>query len=81
MVCLTVRLAPRPGNMRGHLIAVAGLGVIAVLAGTLTPRVEEMIALCWPLLALVVGWLLLLLLASLVARAVVTTARHVIKWE
>lgn len=81
MVCLTVRLAPFPGNVRGHLVALLAMGAIASLAGTMTPRLEEIISASWPLLSLTVGWMVLLLMASLLAKAVVTSARSVIKWD
>jgi hypothetical protein len=81
MICLTVRLAPLPGNLKGHILAIILLTIAAVLAGTLTPRLEEAIAGLWPLLCLTVGWLLLLLMASLMAKAAVSSARAVIKWE
>ena len=81
MICLTVRLAPFPGNLKGHVLAVVLLCIAAVLAGTLTPRLEELISASWPLLCLTVGWLLLLLLASLIAKAFISSARTVIKWD
>ena len=81
MICLTIRLAPFPGNVRGHLIAVAALGAGAALAGTVTPRLEQLLTAGWPLLSFTVGWLLLLMIVSLLAKAVVTSARSVIKWD
>jgi hypothetical protein len=73
MTCLTVRMAPLPGNIRGHIGAIASLGVIAWLAGTVTPGIPEIILQGWPIMTLAVGWLLLLLLLSLVVRGVVST--------
>lgn len=81
MISLTVRLAPMPGNLKGQLMAVAVLGGVAILGGTLTPVIEQRVVALWPLLCLVVGWLSLLLLASLFAKAVITSARSVIKWD
>jgi hypothetical protein len=81
MICLTVRLAPWPGNLKGHMLAVILISMVAVLAGTLTPRLELAIHAAWPQLCLTVGWLLLLLLISLVAKAVVASARTIIRWE
>jgi len=81
MISLTVRLAPFPGNVRGHLIAVAALAVAAALAGTLTPRLEQSLSAGWPLLSFTVGLLLLLMIISLLAKAFVTSARSVIKWD
>lgn len=81
MISLTVRLAPMPGNLKGQLMAVAVLGGVAILAGTLTPVIEQRVVALWPLLCLVVGWLSLLLLGSLIAKALITSARSVIKWD
>jgi hypothetical protein len=81
MICLTVRLAPFPGNVRGHLIAIGVLGIVAALAGTVSPRFEEMLAAGWPLLSFTVGWLLLLMILSLLAKALITSARSLIKWD
>ena len=81
MICLTVRLAPFPGNVRGHLIAIGVLGIVAALAGTVSPRYEEMLAAGWPLLSFTVGWLLLLMILSLLAKALITSARSLIKWD
>ncbi|MEK6643132.1 MAG: hypothetical protein AABZ08_04430 [Planctomycetota bacterium] len=81
MICLTVRLAPGPGNLKGHLLAVAAMGGAAILGGTLTPLIEEKVVALWPLLCLVVAWLMLLLFGSLIAKAVITSARSIIKWD
>ncbi len=75
MICLTVRMAPLRGNFRGHLGAIATLGVIAWLVGTLSPQMPGIIERAWPLLSLTVGWLLLLLLITLVVRGVLTSIR------
>jgi hypothetical protein len=81
MICLSIRLAPFPGNVRGHLIAIGALGIVAALAGTVSPRLEEMLAAGWPLLSFTVGWLLLLMFLSLLAKAVIMSARSLIKWD
>lgn len=79
MACLTVRLAPLPGNLRGHLGAVAVAGTTAALAGTVAPPLPGLIQSAWPLLALAVGWLLILLLGSLLLRGMVSSARLILK--
>ena len=81
MASLTLRMAPFPGNARGHILAVLTLGTLAVIGSSLSPRIEEAVAAAWPLLCLTVGWLLLLLLCSLVAKAAIVSARAVIKWD
>jgi hypothetical protein len=73
MICLAVRMAPLPGNIRGHIGAIAFLGVAAWLAGTVTPGIPEIILKAWPILSLTVGALLLLLMISLIARGVLST--------
>jgi len=70
MICLTVRMAPLPGNARGHIGAVVVLGAVAWLTGTVTPGIPEIILGAWPILSLAVGSLLLLLMISLIARGV-----------
>jgi hypothetical protein len=81
LVCLTVRMAPLPGNVRGHLGAIATAGVAGFLIGTIHPTMPESIVRAWPVLALTVGWLTLLLLASLAARGVVASAKVIFKPE
>lgn len=81
MICLTVRMAPFPGNVRGHLGAIVTLGVLGWLAGTVFGGVPEMITQAWPLLTLTVGWLLLLMMLTLVARAAVSAVQMVLRWE
>jgi hypothetical protein len=73
LTCLTVRTAPLPGNVRGHIGAIGSVGVIAWLASTVTPGIPEVILQAWPILTLAIGWLLLLLILSLIVRAVIST--------
>lgn len=77
MVCFTVRMAPIPGNVRGHIGAIAALGCMAALAATLSPRPLKIIQDAWPILSLTMGWLLLLMLLSLVARGVVESIQMI----
>lgn len=73
MICLTVRLAPIYGNFRGQMAAIAGLAGVTALIGTLTTQPAHWIEKGWPILVLVLGWLILLLTISLVARGIVST--------
>ncbi len=75
---LTIRLAPTPGNVRGHVAAVVLLGVAAALAGTIYESLPSVILGAWPLLAFAVGLLLLLLIVSLLVRGVVSSARLIL---
>ncbi|MFH1416905.1 MAG: hypothetical protein ABII12_01270 [Planctomycetota bacterium] len=79
MICLTVRMAPLPGNVRGHIGAIVGLGIAGWLAGSLSPKLPEMITQTWPLLTLIIGWLLLLLMISLVVRGAIGSIRMIIQ--
>ena len=68
LICLAVRIAPLPGNIRGSLgaIVVVGvaLGAIASLFDVGDPRSQA----TWAVLSLTVGSLTLLLLVSLLIR-------------
>ncbi|MFQ5501711.1 MAG: hypothetical protein ACE5EQ_05345 [Phycisphaerae bacterium] len=77
MICLTVRMAPFPRNVRGHVGAIVAIGVILALVGTISPKPTAIIEQAWPLVSLTLGCLLLLLMISLIARGVVTTIRMV----
>lgn len=66
--CLSVRIAPFPGNLRGALGAILVLGIgaatITSLFGVADPRVQN----AWAVLNLTVATLLFLLLTSLLVR-------------
>jgi hypothetical protein len=71
VVCLTVRMAPFPGNLRGSLGAILVLGLLTALTANFAPAVEAKIHEGWPTLSLAVGALVLLLLISLLIRGTV----------
>ena len=77
LTCLTVRIAPFPGNLRGSLGAIVVLGIgaatIASLFEVADPRVQE----AWSVLTLTVAALFLLLLATLLIRGAVGLFRIV----
>jgi len=79
MACFTVRLAPLPGNIRGHMGAIAVAGVVAWLVGTVTTGLAEAILRLWPILSLTVGWLLLLMMFSLLVRGIVSSVQIMTK--
>lgn len=81
MVCFTVRMAPSPGNLRGHVSAIILIGIAAGLAGTVLEDLPKLIQGAWPILALALGWLLLLLIGTLIVRAVISSARVILKAE
>ncbi len=75
LICLTVRAAPFPGNVKGHFAAILTAGGLVWLASTLSPAPGAMIEQSWPVLAVTIGWLLLLLIVSLVARGAFEIAK------
>ncbi len=81
LLCLTVRMAPLPGNIRGHVGAVITVGIVACLAGTVVENLADIIHQAWPILSLTVGWLLLLLMFTLVVRGALSSARMILSLE
>jgi len=81
MICLTVRMAPWPGNVRGHVGAIATLGVMGVIVGSVRPDLPDIIVTFWPILGLTLGWLLLLMMATLFVRGGLTTVRMILQLE
>ena len=75
VVCLTVRMAPFPGNLRGSIGAIVLLGVVAAVLGTALPAAVDMVHGWWPVLSLAVATLLALLLLSLAVRGLVELVR------
>ncbi len=71
LVCLTIRMAPFPGMLRGALAAILVLGVAGGLASRLFAIGSPGVAEAWQVLNLVVAMLLVLLLLSLVVRGVI----------
>ena len=68
LVCLTVRMAPFPGNLRGSLGAIIVLGFLAFAVSRLAASTAESIENGWAVLSLSVGTLLVLLMFSLLVR-------------
>jgi hypothetical protein len=81
LMCLCVRLAPFRGNLRGHLGALLAIGITTTLLGTVTPGLPQLILAGWPMLSLTVGWLVLLLLFSLVVRGTTMTFQRCIRGQ
>lgn len=75
MICLTIRMAPFPGYLRGSLGAIVVLGVGAALITSLLDVADPRVVQGWALLNAVVATLLLLLLASLMVRGTVGLVR------
>ena len=71
LICMSVRMAPLPGNLRGHLGAVLLTGVLAAVLGSVFPSVPQSLAGSWPVVTLTVATLMLLLMASLLIRGLI----------
>ncbi len=71
VICLTVRMAPMPGNVRGSLGAILLMGLLAAAIGTFIPGATTWIRDTWPLLSFSVAVLILLLMISLLVRGAV----------
>jgi len=74
-VCLTVRMAPLPGNLRGAIGAILVLGLLAALLGTVLQVTSAAIEHSWTVLTFSVATLLVLLLLSLLVRGAVGLIR------
>lgn len=68
IICLTVRMAPFPGAMRGALGAIVLVGVLAAVMGTLTQAAVDTIQGGWPIVSFSMASLLFLLMVSAVVR-------------
>lgn len=75
LTCLSVRIAPFPGNLRGALGAILVLGVIGALLSSLTNVADARVQNAWAVLNLTVATLLFLLLISLIVRGGVGLVR------
>ncbi len=68
VICLTVRMAPFPGTLRGSLAATIVLGLVAALVASLASGGGDALDAVWPVVTLAVASLLVLLMASLAVR-------------
>ena len=68
LICLTVRIAPFPGTLRGSLVAIGILGVSAALISSMFDIADPRVQTGWSVLNLTVATLVCLLLISLLAR-------------
>ncbi|MCG3138479.1 MAG: hypothetical protein HJJLKODD_02344 [Phycisphaerae bacterium] len=77
LICLTVRMAPLPGNQRGSVGAILLLGFITAIVGLATNATVDTIRNIWNLLSFAVATLLFLLVISLIIRGAVGLLRIV----
>lgn len=74
-ICLTVRMAPLNGNIRGAIGAILIAGILAYLISRMSPPSAETLNSTWTLITFTAAVLLLLLIISLV----VTGAVHLVR--
>ncbi len=79
LICLTVRMAPLPGNLRGALGAIVTFGVIGFVIGLVFTPAQGYVERGWSMLSLTVSTLLLLLVISAVIRGAVDLGRVILK--
>lgn len=77
VVCLTVRMAPLTGNLRGSIGAILVTGLLAFLFAQLTRSSSGLMNAAWPLIVFSVAVLLFLLLLSLLAKGTVVLVKTV----
>jgi hypothetical protein len=76
-VCLTVRMAPLNGNVRGALGAIVITGILGYLAGQITKSNAGVLASAWPLLTFSMAVLLFLLILSLLMKGLICLIKSV----
>lgn len=79
LVCMSVRMAPLPGNLRGHLGAVLITGLLTAMGASVVPAMTDALLQSWGVVSLTVATLLLLLLASLAIRGLVGLIQMLMK--
>ncbi len=78
VVCLTVRMAPLTGNLRGSLGAILLFGILAFLLGQFTKTDSGTLQTAWPLIVFSIAVLGFLLIASLLLAGAVGLVRTVL---
>lgn len=68
VICFAVRIAPFPGTLRGSLVAILVLGVVAAAVTSLFDVADPRVRTGWSVLNLTAATLLLLLMVSLLIR-------------
>jgi len=71
VVCLTVRMAPLTGNIRGALGAIFIFGILAFLVSKILHSIEGPFQSAWPLISFCAAVLLFLLLLSLLVKGTI----------
>lgn len=76
-VCLTVRMAPLTGNLRGSIGAILLTGLLAFLISRVAEPATGWLDTAWPLIVFSVAVLLLLLMVSLLIKGAVLLVKTV----
>ncbi len=71
-ICLTVRMAPLPGNLRGSVLAIIGLGILLAIVGNLFGSARAVVLSVWPVLTHATASLICLMIISLLVRGAVS---------
>jgi hypothetical protein len=77
VICLTVRMAPLTGNLRGSLGAIFLTGLIAFIAEQIMSATPGPVTQAWPLITFSVAVLLFLLMVSLLVKGAVCLVKTV----
>lgn len=77
LTCLSVRMAPLPGNVRGSIGAILILGVVGALAASLFDVPDPRLQTGWAIIRLTVGTLLALLIISSLIRGTVAVVQAI----
>ena len=77
VVCLTVRMAPLTGNLRGSIGAILVTGLLAFFLGQIMQSAPGFLTTAWPPIVFSVAVLLFLLAISLLAKGAVTLVKAV----
>lgn len=75
LICLTVRIAPFPGYLRGSLAAIVILGIVMAIVASLADVESLRVRAGWAILNLTVAMLISLLIVSLLIRGGVGLAK------
>jgi len=71
-ICLTVRMAPVPGNLRGSILTILGFGIIMAIVGAFSETINTSIQNLWPVLTYTAATLICLMIITLLIRGIVS---------
>jgi hypothetical protein len=77
VICLTVRMAPLTGNLRGSMGAILVTGLLAFVVGQITRSTPGFLETAWPLIVFSVSVLMFLLMVSLLVKGTVMLVKTI----